>query len=241
MNFNNYLRFSILILTYFNNQKSNLIIYHELEAVGVAYSIQQCYETFFNASNIEIDPEDPHEEQFTLNLNDYLIYSSLIKLGYIVRRTPTNRHSKLTKTKQECEIKVFPGFTTNQSIINQLEYGQQDVKHILKQLDDVIPNITLTDLRKRVQIKSDQIRSNFRLLFDVYLPDKTFKKSQPGEPIYQVFTALNSDLVWPNLNDLIRNESIYSTVKYLYTFVDNGDVMFYSFKGNDQLPNVAAN
>ena len=217
-----------------------------MDAVEVAFSIQQCYETFFNASNIEIDAEDPHEEKFSLNLNDYLIYSSLIKLGYIVRRTPTTKQSKITTTKQALENKVFPGFNVNQSIINKLEYGQQDVKHVLQQLDDVIPNITLTELRKRLQEKSDKSGSNFRLLFDVYLPDKMFKKSQPGEPIYQVFTALKTALVWPNLNDLIQNQSIYlmkqtSIVKYLYAFVDNGDVMFYSFKGNDQLPNVAAN
>ena len=93
-----------------------------------------------------------------------------------------------------------------------------------------------------------KLQTKFQLLFDVYSPDKSFKKSQPGKPLYQVFTSSEpfDELFWPSASDFVLNdpsdpgtpEKGTSTTRplYLYAFVDNGDVLFYSFDADFSLP-----
>ena len=115
-------------------------------------------------------------------------------------------------------------------------------------MNDLIPNITITDLKKKLLEKQkSSLKSKFSVLYDVYLPDKNFKKSQPGVPLYQVFTSNESAeiLKWPSLKDFILNNSVYLTEaspetmpRFLYAFVDNGEALYYSFKCDQSMPCV---
>lgn len=121
---------------------------------------------------------------------------------------------------------------------------------VFSRLNSVIPNITLNDLRNKILAKKRQANKeplrDFKLLYDVYLPNKVFKKSNPGRPIYQVFTSneQSESFKWPSLRDFILNDSNFlldtsaDSPSFLYAFVDNGEALFYSFKCDEILPKV---
>ncbi len=121
-----------------------------------------------------------------------------------------------------------------------MHVGKLEKDEIFNRLNSLIPNMTIQELKRRIEEKQAnseiKLENDFKVVFDVYLPDKAFRKSEPGEPIYQVLTQKQGSCVkWPGLYEVCLNESVYLShkpckVKFLYAFVDNGDILFYSFK-----------
>ena len=102
-------------------------------------SIQQCYNSFFPSIDFI--------------LNEYRIYSSLVYYGYIVRRKQFNLRNK-SKLVDKIDFERNENFKhINEPIINKNEYGKLSKKEILHKLDDLIPNITISDLKKKFKLK----------------------------------------------------------------------------------------
>src|SRR5262245_26580309 len=114
-------------------------------------SIQQCYENFF------LDRNDNE-----CQLDDYVIYSHLMSLGYILSRSRIN---STTANEVEQRRNDIPLLTP---LIKPNEYGTLSTKEIYERLD-IIPNITLGDLKRMASNKKQQ-QSFFRPFFDVYMP-----------------------------------------------------------------------
>ena len=202
-------------------------------------SVQQCYENFFK-SNIDFqrDPNDMSNEK-NAHLDDYNVYASLAKLGYIIRRSSRTTNLNLNKNFTEPDKKIDQKSTQIESLINKSEHGKLERREIFNRLNNFIPNITLIELKKRIEQKKSKISSNFGVLFDVYLPNRHFKKSQPGSPAFNVSTMnkLFKEKQSPKLIDLVSNCSSDET-RQLFAFVDNGDVSFYSFDTNLSLRSI---
>jgi hypothetical protein len=69
--------------------------------------------------------------------------------------------------------------------------------------------------------------------FDIYLPNKNFKKSSPGVPVYRVVLMNHhGDNQVPGLHDIIearQKTHCNKITSLLYAYVDNGNVLFYNF------------
>lgn len=198
-------------------------------------SIQQCYENFFRFdTQLESDPSDQNTN--IVSLDDYKVYSHLVRLGYILRRV-TNASKQSNSKMNTDSSSSFQNVDFTQPLINRNDYSNLDTQDIFSKLNELIPSISIKD----IQLDFD-ISSEFRLLFDVYLPDKSFRKSKPlKEPVYSISTSLSNQIArWPCLKEFILNNTNTSTnqTKHLYSFVDNGDVLFYSFDLDLKLPLV---
>lgn len=218
-------------------------MYHELGGTQIPMSIQQSYEMFFKTSS-ETDPNDVN--QSTLQLDDYKIYSYLVRLGYILRRVPLNEITEQSSQKSPKPNQASADLNLLRPLVNSEECSTLNASEIFNRLNSLIPNIKMKQVKEK--LAGEQLKSDFRLLFDAYQPDKSFKKSKPiREPSYRILTSLTNKLIrWPNLNDFLVNDlSVCNeknkNTKYLYAFVDNGDVLFYSFNLDFDLPSLFNN
>jgi hypothetical protein len=218
-------------------------------------SIQQCYETFFKnnlTSELMSNDNSRGTNVAHVALSDYRIYSSLIKHGYILRR------SKCPLTlMQEINIKssideifdLYKRPKIEKTIIDsKKDHSNLTMNAVYSKLNKLIPNITLKELKQRLSknIAPNQRSSSkrFNLLYDIYLPNKNFRKSRPGVPTCKLITPTKEGQrksLIPKLSDLILNndESSSSSTKQIYSFVCNdGDILFYSFTFNNSIPCV---
>ena len=206
-------------------------------------SIQQCYENFTSHS---------------LLLNDYKIFKSLVNYGFIVKKSSTNSKpsDSIDVTSKTLCLDARKEPKTNESIIKKADHGQLTKKEVFQKLDDFIPSIALSDIRNMLasrQPRSDQSKTassnKFRPAYDVYLPNKNFKRSQPGSPIFKISTQGKStasssgdQLYLPKLIDLLVNEHEAKTQhpasKVFYGFVNNTDTIYYSFNADFDMPKV---
>lgn len=202
----------------------------------IPLSIQQCYELFFNHKP---KPDD----NLDINLNDYKIYSYLVRYGYILRRT-NSTHVNPVKDFIESNNDPIEGVIAG-PIIERSSHGSLNKTDIFRKLNDFIPNTSLNELKSKM-ILSKNKNFNFQFLYDVYQPNKLFKKSQPGQPIFRLASKLSLDkhnqkLVLPKLEDFVYLNEIQTqndtNVCNLFAFVnDANDVLFYSFRQNLNLP-----
>ena len=170
-------------------------------------------------------------------------------MGYILRRVPLNVQveesvQQAPKHNQEPNVLNF-----SRPLISQNEYSILSASQIFNRLNSLIPSVTMKQIKSNLT-DTKQLKSDFRLLFDVYQPDKSFKKSKPThEPLYRISTSLTNSLTrWPNLKDFLVNDlrdcdmntntNTNTKTKYLYAFVDNGDVLFYSFNLEFEIPSL---
>jgi hypothetical protein len=119
----------------------------------------------------------------------------------------------------DCETDIQPLLSTDD--------WNKDTKEIFEKL-----SLTKTILLKQIEVNSGTFAHLFKYMFDIYMPNKKFKKSAPGEPMFKLIIAKARDFE-PNLNDLIINCKECSNSNTLYAFVDNGDVSFYNFNSID--------
>lgn len=218
-----------------------MIIYDDLNGIEIPMSIQQCYNNFFPSIDFI--------------LNEYRIYSSLVYYGYIVRRKQSNNKNK-SKLVDKIDFERNENFKNiNEPIINKNEYGKLSKKEIFQRLDDLIPNITISDLKKKLKLNVNSLGEcnslnfsatplttyKFRSSFDAYLPNKNFKKSQPGEPNYKIISQISKTCI-PKLVDFLVNDdsneelSTDKSARNIYAFVNSSDVTYYSFNYNFKLP-----
>lgn len=185
-------------------------------------SVQQCYELFFKNDD--------------LSLNDYKIFKSLIRHGYIVRR-----FTKEPLSESATDEKKSKDEKNNGPIINKCDHGFLTKLEIFQKLNNLISNVSEEELYEK--IKNYVKISNFDFKFEVYQPNKSFRKSKPQfRPSYRIVTRSNrgnfNELILPNLNDLIQLRQSDNVIR-LFAFVnDSNDVMFYSFDQNFNLPFV---
>jgi hypothetical protein len=225
-------------------------------------SIQQCYETFFtnNLTNENmLNDEKQRTNVVNATIGDYRIYSSLIKHGYILRRSkcslmhePSIKLSAQSGTHSCTQPKII-----RETIIDsKKDHGNLTIDSIYSRLNNLIPNINLIELkaklRKNIAFNHRLSSSEFNLLYDIYLPNKNFRKSQPGVPtcklITQTVDGQKRSLV-PRLSDLILNNdesnderASLTSPKHIYSFICNdGDILFYSFAFNQSIPCVYEN
>lgn len=204
-----------------------------MDDIHIPMSIQQCYESFFRPDiQTESCPSDINSEK--INLDDYKVYSHLVRLGYILRRV-SNEQKPTTQQMDTSNSSASIDFS--KPLINRNQYLTLKSIDIFNKLNSLIPNITLNEIKQRTLNK--QLESDFKLLFSVYSPDKSFRKSNPlKEPMYQISTSsINQIQRWPNLKDFLLNDlRSDAKTKHLYSFIDNGDVLFYSFNLDLNLP-----
>jgi hypothetical protein len=201
------------------------------DKINIPMTIQQCYEYFFQFNYTQLIDD-------YIELKDYKIYSNFVQYGYILRRcnemkATTNRDVENNSIEINHNKPTLPLINPNDESLNLNEISNKL---------DIIPSITLDDLKNRIKTKCLGKSINFHPLFDVYQPNNNFKKSQPDKPpIYRVFTQTrtnNNELKVPNLNDFIRNSFNFYN---LYSFVNHSDVCFYNFNSNITLPNLYIN
>ena len=199
-------------------------------------SIQQCYESFIINY---------------LLLNDYKIFNSLVNYGFIVRECLKSSNLKSDtvemKTDINDEVHTLTDYETG-SIIKKSEHGKLTKKQIFDRLNNFVPSIQLKDIKRKLvtQVNSSQsppVKSNkYAPKFDVYLPNKNFKKSQPGDPMFRISTQCkptNESLYLPKLIDFIEcNDSENSSGKSLFGFANDSDPIYYSFNCEFSFPRV---
>jgi hypothetical protein len=213
------------------------MIYQELNEHLIPMSIQQCYELFFKSAK-ETDPSDLNP--CNINVDDYRVYSHLVHLGYILRRINPIELKSIQKLNVINDNSNTIDYS--QPLINSNDYSKLDTLEIFKKLNNLIPNISMHEIKYRSM--NQQLNNEYRLLFDVYTADKNFKKSMSvKEPTYRVSTSIVNNLTkWPNFNEFLVNDLCSNTntgvskTKNLYAFVDNGDVLYYSFNLDLNLP-----
>lgn len=193
-------------------------------------SIQQCYENFLSNS---------------LHLDDYKIFCSLVNFGFIVREClpASNLKNEIIEYKP-INKKLVAYNHESDSIIRKGEHGNLTKKQIFERLNDFIPSIKLQDIRSKVVLEKNTLLSNsnkYKPKFDVYLPNKNFKKSQPGKPVYRVSTKFKhteEGLYVPRLIDFLECNDQSATTKNLFGFANESEPIYYSFNCNFSLPHV---
>ncbi|CAF0732622.1 unnamed protein product [Brachionus calyciflorus] len=206
-------------------ENSNIQIYFESKEDQIPLSVEQCYELFFR------------NDEFSLN--DYKMYKSLIRYGYILRRIESKPFIK------SVDFKSNETSFGDEAIIAKSQHGKMNKTEILKKLDTIVGNISIEELRQKIQTKKNY-QTKFRYLYDVFQPSKTFKKSKPNvKPTFKLVTRVNdqngnfNELDIPNLNDFLQlNENVdENDVCKLFSFVnDSNSVMFYTFNFKIKLP-----
>jgi hypothetical protein len=206
----------------------------------IPLSIQQCYELFFRLKNYDID-ENNDQSNLNVDLNCYKIYSNLVKNSLIVRRA----HLKKTKPLNDEKIatplmKLGEGESKNPDImpiVDRSENGKLTQLEVYNRLNSLIPNITLDELRDKLNENVDYKRPKFEHVFDVNKPDKRFQKSMPPNPDFNIFTVTtksDGQLFLPSIGDFVRNSEHKTQI---YAFADeSNNPLYYSFNFNFSLP-----
>lgn len=211
----------------------------------IPLSIQQCYELFFRLKSYDID-ENNDQSNLNLDLNCYKIYSNLVKNSFIVRRAHSKKTKPLKDEKLPDEkiakslIKLGEEESKNSDImpiVDRSEHGKLTQLEVYNRLNSLIPNITLDELRGKLNENVDYKRPKFEHVFDVNKPDKRFQKSMPPNPDFNIFTvATKSDgqLFLPSIGDFVRNSEHKTQI---YAFADeSNNPLYYTFNFNFSLP-----
>ena len=136
------------------------------------------------------------------------------------------------------------------------EHGLLTKSEIYYRLNKFMPNNVdssyLKDFKAKLMAKHGDkfYKNNFKEFYDVYLPNKNFKKSSKvtnneNIPNFKLHTMKNSKekkIVLPNLIDFIQVSEYNYNVNCLFAFADqsNGsDISYYKFDISQSLPNVS--
>ena len=160
--------------------------------------------------------------------------------GYILRK-PLVLKSKNDKIFSDQVAKTEMSIP----IINKKYHGEFTKKEIFQKLDNFIPSITIDELKAKLLIKRNkEIVTNdnkkFHVKYDVYLPNKKFKKSDPTNLLFKVSgSSSNNQTVLPKLSDHLKcSQNKEHSSKNMYAFVNKGDILYYLFNNNFQLPST---
>ncbi len=194
-------------------------------------SIQQCYENFFS-------------DQQT-NLNNFKIFSHLTRLGYICRRSSSTRDTlsiENNKKNTECEVAEADPISP---IIKRSEHRTISKSEVFDRLNNFMPKTVDENFLLKMRNKLGKNEGNFHQMYDVFLPNKSFKKSNmKNVPNYKLYIEKNNKndeqnrFKMPNFFDLI---SMSNQASNLFAFVNesNGaDISYYKFNTNQKLPSV---
>jgi hypothetical protein len=178
-------------------------------------------------------------------------------LGYICRRVETPPNSTINSQAIEDEPpngdkSKFLNKDPIEPIINRGEHGKLTTPQIYERLSSYMPKSVdksfMDDLKDRLLKKHQEkfYKNNFKEFYDVFLPNKNFKKSSKltndssNNPNYKLFMSRrNSDqLVLPNTIDLIQM-SKHTNCLYAFVNQSNGtDISYYKFNTSQQLPSL---
>jgi len=198
-------------------------------------SIQQCYESFMSNS---------------LLLNDYKIFNSLANYGFIVRECSLNSNlkNKIPESKSHRLDEITCVDNNSGSVIKKSEHGKLTRKQILDRLNNFVPSIQLQEIKNKIVSNNNSLLPNsghsskYRPKFDVYLPNKNFKKSQPGDPMFRISTKFkesDESIYLPKLIDFIECYDDQKTnTKSLFGFANESDPIYYSFNCDFSIPHV---
>jgi len=164
----------------------------------------------------------------------------LLSYGYILRK-PLYLDHKIDNIASDTEqktnnVKSFP-------VINKKDHGKLTEKEIFKSLNDFVPSITLDELKAKLAIRSNKqnlSHQKFHVKYDIYLPNKKFKKSDPTNLLYKLSgSSSNNQTMLPKLSDhLLCSQSKDHSSKIMYAFVNRGDILYYLFNNNFRLPST---
>jgi hypothetical protein len=193
---------------------------------------------------------------FRINLNEYRLYSNLNFNGFIIRRnTNKNDLKKITFVKESEESVENKKISEKEIIRETIPLINRDTlmnkNEIFDKLNSIVPNITFNSLKEKLAAKVGNSFLNSKgqvtQIFDVYAPNKNFKKSNPEATCKEKFRILNqahqnkSTLYFPKLADFIlADDSSKSNVneKNIISFITNGNVTYYSIDFNFQMPDI---
>jgi hypothetical protein len=160
--------------------------------------------------------------------------------GYILRKPLylDNKNEKIVidETQNTNKEKAYP-------VINKKDHGKLTKREIFKKLNDFVPSITLDELKSKLAIRNNNetlTRQSFHVKYDVYLPNKKFKKSDPSNLLFKVSgSSSNNQTILPKLSDhLTCSQNKEHSSKCMYAFVNKGDILYYLFNNNFQLPST---
>ena len=137
-------------------------------------SVQQGYEMFFHV----VKPPASSDQEPVINetsVDDYIVYSSLVRLGYIVRRH--QKPAEISEPRGQAIARPdLLDFETS-PLINRDQLGRLKLSSIMTALD-FIPSLSVADLKHKLTVSKRP--AGFRILYDIHMPSKTFKKSKPA-------------------------------------------------------------
>ncbi|XP_059619254.1 tRNA-splicing endonuclease subunit Sen54 [Phlebotomus argentipes] len=179
-------------------EMNRLIIYYN----SVIVSLEQAYEIFL------------HAQEDCLTLEEYFVYSSLNKLGYIVRKFNPNiiysigiecpRGSPKGKRKiTEDEPSSSKKFKADEPSTSYS--GESTVNDLINlspemEFESVFESFNVIKLTPG---KDNLAKQTLKFSFDLYNPTKIYKKSQPPAPDYRIL-VLRSDQNCPERDDLMQ-------------------------------------
>ncbi|XP_070580045.1 tRNA-splicing endonuclease subunit Sen54-like [Ptychodera flava] len=88
----------------------------------------------------------------------------------------------------------------------------------------IIPNVNMSGDRRFLK----EVSSSVQIVFDIYLPDSRYRKSNPGKPHLRVSIMTYEDPP-PSLHTIATLMSQSQGVPLLWAVLDNGDITFNAF------------
>ena len=146
-----------------------------------------------------------------------------------------------------------------QAIVTKEEHGKLSRLDIFERLDAYVPSVSLSELRVRFgcddeaaasveptsrRPTSQSRKAQFCNKYDVFMPNKSFRKSQTNVQATFKLLAHNEttcEPVEPTVADFMSNhldDGSKNRSNYLYAFVAQGDVLYYLFDTSFVLPKV---
>jgi hypothetical protein len=219
--------------------KSNLMVYHR-DDLSIPLSIQQCYEKFFSEM---------------LTIKTYKVFSNLTSCGYILRKPLVLKETPVAQTKSSFDVlKEDPAAETESSLDVTIKDSEKfsfplvkkdenlTNEEIYKRLNDFIPSMSINQFKEK--IASNEInprietRYNFQKKYDVYSPNKKFKKSHPTQSLFSIYedTSNSEELAVPGLGDFVKTDQKSGNI--VFSFVSGSDIMYYMINPNFYLPSI---
>lgn len=176
-------------------EMNRLIIYYN----SVVVSLEQAYEIFLN--NKEGD----------LSLEEYFVFSTLNKVGYILKKfnpnTINNQEKDNAETTEECtrnkrkNLEIEAGSSkkiksdhslqsfSQESIVKDLIDESIYEERIEENCRNIFASLNVIKLSSREALLAKKKKRNtaLRYNFDLYNPRKNYKKSHPPYPDYRIF------------------------------------------------------